>query len=144
MNNMQERFLCRGKRKDNKQWIYGAYFCMHHEDERTHIHSFIIPENAPIPKNKPISEIQVEIIPETLGQCTGVKDKNVQLIFEGDIVRYTHKDDGTENTAAVYFSNYEWKLSNTMLPFSIFANTIIEIIGNIHDNPELLVTPNEA
>ena len=55
----------RGKRKDNGKWVYGAYFELHHNDGRTHVHHFIIPDNIPISKDKPIGEIQVAVIPET-------------------------------------------------------------------------------
>ena len=37
--NMRE-ILFRGKRKDNGEWVEGAYFCLHHNDERKHIHHF--------------------------------------------------------------------------------------------------------
>jgi hypothetical protein len=54
------------KRKDNGEWVKGYYFCLHHNDERTHIHHFVIPYDTPIPKDKPIGEIQVEIDPYSI------------------------------------------------------------------------------
>ena len=65
--------LFRGKRIDNGEWVYGFYFCMYHDDDRKHLHHFIIPLNVPLPKDKPIGEIQVEVDPETVGQYTGVE-----------------------------------------------------------------------
>lgn len=76
----------RGVRIDNGEWAYGAYFCLHHNDERTHIHHFIIPDNTPIPKDKPIGEIQVEVILATVGQFTGLVDRKGTKIYENDIV----------------------------------------------------------
>ena len=38
--------LYRGKRKDNGEWVYGAYIVMHHNDGRTHLHHFIIPDDS--------------------------------------------------------------------------------------------------
>lgn len=48
------------------EWVYGSYFCLHHNDEREHLHHFIIPENTQIPADKTIGEIQVEVIEETM------------------------------------------------------------------------------
>ena len=78
---------------------------------------------------------------EIVMQCTGLKDKSGKLIYEGDIVKYTH-DTGHTNTTSIYSEDYQWRLSGTMLPFSIFAKTYIEVIGNIYENPELLNTAN--
>ena len=76
---MREYLFC-GKRKDNGKWIEGYYFNMTHYDNR-HIHHFIIPIGTDLSKGTPIDKIQVEIIPETLGQYIGLTDKNEKKIF---------------------------------------------------------------
>ena len=86
-------------------------------------------------------------------QCTGLKDKNGKLIYEGDIVRETILDEDSalgrefQQKSAVCFGGGDYPCSFTMKSkrfYKGFAllnygiNTIeIEVIGNIHENPEL-------
>lgn len=86
------------------------------------------------------------IDPETVGQYTGLTDKNGKKIFEGDIVRH----EAFGNRAVVWGCKYlemtttGWWLCKTIVPLSSdiksleSKNSEIEVIGNIHDNPELL------
>lgn len=72
-------------------------------------------------------------------QCTGMKDKNDKLIFQGDIIDFAL---GVNRVFAVKWEplNHEWKLPRRDL------QAHIEVIGNIHENPELLTEkdkPNE-
>ena len=80
----EQKIIVNGKEYQG-EWVYGYYFCLHHMDNRTHIHHFIIPENIPIPKERPIGEIQIEVIPETVEIWTRVVDANKKKVFEGDI-----------------------------------------------------------
>ena len=64
--NVSEKMLCQANRKDNGQLVIGYYFCMHHNDDRKHIHHFIIPLEADLSIGTPIEKIQVEIDPNTL------------------------------------------------------------------------------
>lgn len=90
----------------------------------------------------------VRVIPETVGQFTGLLDKNGKKIFEGDIVRTKYG----RLCIVVWFSNQAyngWDLTcittvencahtKPPTPFDLYKKENLEIIGNIHDNPELL------
>ena len=135
---MREK-LFRGKRIDNGEWVYGFYFCMYHDDDRKHLHHFIIPLNVPIPKDKPIGEIQVEVDPETVGQCVSdLPDKNGKKIFEGDIVSgfFNH-----EKIVGYIFYGSDASFfiqRDGLLGIGLNnASDWLEVIGNIHDNSEL-------
>ena len=132
--------LFRGKRIDNGEWVFGFYFCMYHDDDREHLHHFIIPLNVSIPKDRPIGEIQVEVDPNTVGQCvSGLPDKNGKKIFEGDIVSgfFNHE----KIVGYIFYgSDASFFIQRDVL-FGIGLNNAsdwLEVIGNIHDNPELL------
>lgn len=76
-----------------------------------------------------------EVIPETVGQFTGLTDKNgLTKIFEGDIVRIF---DGEYFSGVVKYSNEQgsFTVDDTSLHYWV---SDIEVIGNVHDNPELL------
>lgn len=85
-----------------------------------------------------------EIVPSTLGECTGLHDKNGKLIFKGDVVLVNHPHNGT-SIHEVIWDGYCWNLKgfyascydNPPLAFSE-GTTYMTVIGNIHDNPELL------
>lgn len=75
------------------------------------------------------------INPKTLGQFTGLYDKNGKEIWEGDIIKW--KDGhGKETIDYVKFTKGVFMLH--YINFSIFYYPETEIIGNIHENPELL------
>lgn len=80
-----------------------------------------------------------EIIPE---QCTGLKDKNGELIYEGDILRLVSETDKDEYVVNWYEHNAQLSLDvlndRGQTDFDIIDSNYLEIIGNIHENPELL------
>lgn len=86
-----------------------------------------------------------------LMQCTGLKDKNGKLIYEGDIVSVKIKVQDSFYEDEYYFENYKGEIifekgeiaidviDTTKHPISLYYNTKdCEVIGNIYENPELL------
>ena len=80
----------------------------------------------------------------TIGQYTGLTDKNGTKIFEGDIIQFDYigKNLGVNGIETVVFKNGKfgviWGTHRELVCLDGFANTTLEVIGNIHDNPELL------
>ena len=81
---------------------------------------------------------EVTIIPETIGECVNVSDKNGKKIFEHDIVRIAVC--GTYDNYVISYDkeNARFVVGDTGFTFWSYISTKIEVIGNIHDNPELL------
>lgn len=132
--------LFRGKMKDAGEWAYGA-LCCYDSDTPT---GPSVKRVSIIMYDDPFDGYWVEVATETVGQYTGLTDKNGKKIFEGDIVRfsYTGKNRGVEGLAAVIFQNgkfcVEWGWHKDIVCLDGFANTTLEVIGNIHDNLELI------
>jgi formylmethanofuran dehydrogenase subunit C len=84
------------------------------------------------------------IDPATVGQCTGLRDKNGTLIFEGDIIRCISRSDMANMVVIFECGEFRMvlceKYENYITGGGFYAIRCFdkEIIGNIHDNPELL------
>lgn len=137
---MNERFLFRGKRKDNGEWVYGGIFYQKSDEVKDKAVYIICGSLNDV-------GCAYEVIPETIGQCTGLKDKNGKLIFEGDIVKFINDAGKRFLYVAVWNTSLlSWEVQeishyvkNDYYGFDElceYGNT--ELIGNIHDNPELL------
>ena len=74
----------------------------------------------------------------TVGQFTGMKDKNGKEIYEGDAVEAIRYD-GLVVTGVVEFRDCSFVIITGYLTIYTWLDYQIEVIGNIHDNPELLV-----
>ncbi len=126
--------LFRGKSLKNGTFAEGHYF---KNDNGTFI--FTSPYHA----NYLDIDIMVKVNPKTVGQFTGVSDKNGAKIFEGDIVKQFF-DFGFEITAESVFREGAFGLSarrggtTEFTPFANICNCAFEVSGNIFDNPELL------
>lgn len=127
----------RGKCFDNGEWIYGDY-----HKRAGGVHCIIKMEPD---ENGKVVYIVHQVAPDTIGQFTGLHDKNGKEIYEGDIV----ESDGY--SGARHYVGYRkeeamfvaYIIGTTPQDYcSVFQNWINDyekkVIGNIHDNPELL------
>ena len=89
--------------------------------------------------NMPYKMVQGEVNPDTIGQYTGLHDKNGKEIYEGDIVKIKYRD---EDIGKVIYEHNGFSIDVTNMNKNYgrvsFVNNFMEVIGNIYDNPELL------
>lgn len=150
--------LFRGKRKDNSEWMQGDLFSVRMSGSKKE--TYILPKDMIAVDFYDSVGASQEVIPETIGQYTGLCDKNGNKIFEGDIVKVVyienrqyqgvHYDDEHTLVEEIIYSEenacYMLKLMCDDIPMyrplHNFENLArikdIEVIGNIIDNPELL------
>lgn len=124
--------LFRGKRIDNGEWIKGDLI----ENQGDHyIYEASDVTTFACGCTTEVSVYCNQVIPETVGQFTGLTDKNGKRIFEGDIVR---KPELYMNAVGVIrYGGTHFRCSCKEYP-DLGIWTLDEVIGNIHDNPELL------
>ena len=126
---MKREIKFRGKRIDNKKWVYGF---LADEDYINDIDSI------------DLSSIEVDI--DTVCEFTGLLDKNGKEIYEGDILHtITFGFEPEEYTAIILYDNCRFQLSNGRNLFYFGQSDLTKmddtiVIGNIYDNPEL-ITP---
>lgn len=141
---MQDRYLFRGKRIDNGEWVIGN--CI--DDGVTgqvFIHTIgnSVNESDKIGEEGCLQFVAFEVAPATICQCTGLKDKNGRVIWENDIVMTVY--DGNEHIYQVVWdeSELDFKATNGKENYKSNFEYLpccdeIEILGNCFDNPELL------
>lgn len=145
--------LFRGKALKNNEWVYGFY---HNETSKESPSS-----DRKVTRHHIYTQgFDLFVDPETIGQYTGLTDKNGTKIFEGDIVRilytdWTSKSENDTRTLDEYLRDIakigvvEWdryypqfhihfmdKDNYNSLNYGRYG--FIEVIGNIYDNPEIL------
>ena len=132
---MKDRYLFRGKRKDNGEWIFGNLI-------QTDDGVYIIQNYVPLHLIK-----NCEVDQSTVCQCTGLNDENGRLIFENDIVAYWDTYSAESGlTEADCIGKVVW--DDVTIPFQVTNRLSAEsyevlgdecsVIGNVFDNPELL------
>lgn len=120
--------LFRGKRIDNGEWVEGWYEM--YPFGRWPVKTSIIPSEGA----KAGHYEHVEVDSSTVGQYTGLKDKNGKKIFDGDIVK---SDNGHMSEVTFHFGAFccYCQCHDT---HSTLWSDILTVIGNVHDNPYLL------
>lgn len=120
--------LFRGKRIDKSEWFYDSY-CYAELLNKSGYEHLIIEQSAEGKSHN--------VVVESVGQYTGLTDKNGTKIFEGDIVTMPRYGSG-KHKSFVYFKNGKFAINSSNYSFKDICPKNMEVIGNIHDNPELL------
>lgn len=128
--------IFRAKRKDGSEWCRGFYIVEESKrmSTRDTIHLIVSIEHKD------------EVDQETVGQYIGIDDRNGIQIFEGDIVKIISDDELAiieYNTSEAIFE-VKYISNNIVVNFSEYLwGRDVEIVGNIHDNPEILEENHE-
>lgn len=134
---MNDRYLFKAKRIDWKEWVKECQWLQGNLISVGERYYLAQCENN---SNELWIGEWVEIDPSTICQCTGLKDKAGNLIWENDVVRYCDCTEERyviaweENKACFEYQQYGCSIMN----FDELSGIEVEVIGNIFDNPELL------
>lgn len=124
---MEREHLYRGKRVDNGQWIYGDLLTSNGT-------------GCEISDWNEVDYSRHDVDPETVGQYTGMTDKNGTKSFEGDIIRESYK--GHERIYYVFWDDdyFAFRAKGEDITYHLdeISPSHCEVIDNIHDNKELL------
>lgn len=146
---MKREILFRGKRIDNGEWVEGDLIQLHENAE----YWYILPDSVsselyekepyPFRQNDVMCEVALaKVIPETVGEYTGLTDKNGKRIFKGDIVDVAY-DINYTGVAVKRIGHFEVVFDNGCFMkkkigdvglFHFIYSDVVTVIGNIHDN----------
>lgn len=130
---MNREIKFRGKRIDNGEWEYGHYVVLREG------HMIVNTDGAGL-------YFYNQVDPATVGQFTGLKDKNGREIYEGNIAKVTQKNNGFYMLCKIEYEPMSFILKFKNGVKSVYKEGLdeedfeLEIIGDIHENPELLET----
>ena len=131
--------LFRGKSKDNSEWVEGSLVQMLVDGR---IASCIAPIEEVGRANKDVPPMGILytlnkdifiVLPDTIGQYTGLTDKNGNKIFEGDIIDFTNVD---YPECEIIFDNGSFvcnEIGEDNIVCELRLGLVDEVIGNIHD-----------
>ena len=128
---MKREILFRGKRTDNGEWIYGYLIG----------NNVIVGEVVDFDEDYFNTQFWYKVDPETVGQFTGLTDKNGAKIFDGDIVRFYDDSEDELTNGVVIFNDDLCSFCVSMKGHEdvmLMAHWQYEVIVNIYDNLELL------
>lgn len=134
---MKREIKFRGKRLDGQGWAFGSYI-------EAELQNGIAHEIIPYKRGEPV----VEVDPDTVGQFTGVKDKNGTRIFEGDVLGVGGRIIGWVQGGVrgycydvVYVNHPKGEERYTLYATATYDyRDRLGVVGNIYDNPEMLKT----
>lgn len=132
---MKDRHLYRGMNKDGG-WEIGHLIILNAMPPKRLETYIVLPEN-----------FKIEVSPETLGQCTGERDRNGKLIFEGDKIKF-NESFGIDRTLTIAWLSYTLRFvicdeSSVVMDFlgvSVVMDFLgvngldFEVVGNIHED----------
>lgn len=138
---MIREILCRGKRIDINEWIEG-YYAVSPTDSKSYIYAKDYTEVDIAEDGLHMVYRLMQVFPTTVGQYTGLTDKNGKKIFDGDIVRTKYG-----RVCKVVFFQSPCFCGIDFIPledkhkcpdkFDLYLSDNLEVIGNIHDDFQL-------
>lgn len=139
---MERQIKFRGKRADNGEWVYGDMLqigggCIIYFGSKTETATPDIPNGSPVAVELFNDEIAV-VFPDTVGQFTGLTDRNGKEIYEGDILVCPEDIDFLPEIVIFNDGCFMVKDDYTTIAINAVDTEYRTIAGNIHDNPELI------